>query len=74
MKILSAAFGALAILLSNIMCAVVAYNYCDLLWGGQAGYGAPASTAFVLTIPYVIGIAACVILAVVFHKKAKAAE
>lgn len=71
MKILSAVFGLLAILLSDVMCAVVAYNYCDLLWGGQyACYSAPASTAFILAVPYVIGIVVCVILAIVFKKKA----
>lgn len=73
MKILSVIFELLAILLSNIMCAVVAYNYCDLLWGGRyAGYSAPASTAFLLAIPYAVGIVVCGILAVVFRKKAKA--
>ena len=71
MKILSNLFGLLAILLSNIMCAVVTYNYCDILWGTKyAGYSAPARTAFVLAVPYIIGIIVCVILAVVFHKKA----
>ena len=70
MKKLSIIFGILAVLLSDIMCAVVAYNYCDLLWGGQyAGYSAPASTAFVYAIPFVIGIIVCVVLAIVFQKK-----
>ncbi len=72
MKILSIIFGLLAVLLSNIMCAVVAYNYCALLWGRQyAGYSAPASTAFALAIPYVIGIVVCVILAIVLRKRQK---
>ena len=71
MKILSVIFGALAVLLSDIMCAVIAYNYCDLLWGGRyAGYSAPASTAFVYAIPYAIGITVSVVLAIVFRKKA----
>lgn len=70
MRILSTIFGLLAVLLSDIMCAVVAYNYCALLWGGQfAGYSVPASTAFTLAIPYVIGIVVCVILAVVLRKR-----
>ena len=70
MKKLSIIFGVLAVLLSDIMCAVVAYNYCDLLWGGQyAGYGIPASTAFVYAIPFVIGIIVCVVLALTFRKK-----
>ena len=71
MKKLYIIFGVLAVLLSDIMCAVVAYNYCDLLWGGQyAGYSAPASTAFVYAIPFVIGIIVCVVLAIVFRRKA----
>ena len=71
MKKLSIIFGVLAVLLSDIMCAVVSYNYCDLLWGRQyAGYSAPASTAFVYAIPFVIGIIVCVVLAIVFRRKA----
>lgn len=71
MKKLSIIFGVLAVLLSDIMCAVVAYNYCNLLWGNQyAGYSAPTSTAFVYAIPYAIGIIVSVALAIVFRKKA----
>lgn len=63
-------FSALALLLSHIMCAAVAYNYCALQWGGQyAGYSAPASTAFLLCIPYGIGILVCIFAAWLFHKK-----
>ncbi|HIY59662.1 MAG TPA: hypothetical protein H9831_03120 [Candidatus Eisenbergiella pullistercoris] len=70
MKKVSYLFIVLAILLSDMMCAVVAYNYCTLQWGGQyAGYSAPASTAFLYVIPYWIGIIFCIILACVFHKK-----
>lgn len=70
MKKLSIIFSTLAVLLSDIMCAVVAYNYCDLLWGGQyAGYSAPANTAFVYVIPYAIGIIVSVVLAIIFRKK-----
>ena len=46
MKKLSYLFGALAVLLSQVMCAVVAYGYCDMLWGIRyACYSAPASVA-----------------------------
>lgn len=31
MKALSCTFAVLAILLSDVMCAVVAFNYCDML-------------------------------------------
>ncbi len=71
MKKLSTLFAALAVLLSDVMCAVVAYNYCELLWGAKyAGYSAPASTAFLYAVPYALAIAACAALAVVFKKRA----
>lgn len=72
-RTLRAVFSVLAILLSDVMCTVVAYNHCALEWGGRyAGYSAPASAAFLLCIPYGMGITVCVVLALVFHKKAKA--
>lgn len=71
MKILSSIFGILAVLLSDIMCAVVAYTFCDIMWGIKyAGYSAPVSTAFLLAIPYAVGIAVCAFLAVIFKRKA----
>ena len=70
MKKLSYLFTALAIVLSDIMCFVVAYNYRDMLCGIEhAGYSAPASTAFLYAIPFVVGIVVCAILAVRFRKK-----
>ena len=70
MKKISRLFIVLAVLLSDIMCAVVAYNYCALQWGGRyAAYSAPASTAFLYFIPYGIVIVLCIILARFFHKK-----
>ena len=63
MKALSCTFAALAILLSDVMCAVVAFNYCDMLWGIRyASYSAPAST-------YTAAIAVCAALAVIFRRK-----
>lgn len=63
-------FAALAILLSNVMCAAAAYSYCMLQWCGQyGGCSAPADTAFLLCIPYGIGIVICAVLALLFHKK-----
>ncbi len=71
-KYLSYIFMALAILLSNVMCAAVAYNYCNMQWGIQyEGYSAPANIAFLLVIPYAVGIVICVILACFFNKKQK---
>lgn len=71
MKKLSNVFLVLAVLLSDVMCAVVAYNYCDILWGMKyAGYSAPVDVAFVYAIPFAIGIVICVVLAWVCRKKA----
>ena len=70
MKKLSCLFAILAIVLSDIMCFVVAYNYRDMLCGIQhAGYSAPAYLAFLYAIPFAVGIAVCVILAIRFYKK-----
>lgn len=67
-KKLSIVFWVLAILLSDIM---LAYNYCDLLWGGKyAGYSAPASTAFLYAIPFAIGMIVSIVLAIICRKKA----
>ncbi len=67
MKKIRNVFIALAILLSDVMCAVIAYNYGKLQWG--MGFSAPAWVAFLYGIPYAIGIAVCVIVAVVINKK-----
>ena len=55
MKTISNLFLILAVLLSDVMCAVIAYNYCDMMWGIKyAGYSAPVSTAFLVAIPFAI--------------------
>ncbi|WP_033121632.1 hypothetical protein [Oscillibacter sp. ER4] len=70
MKKISYLFFGLAILLSDVMCAVVAFNYGKMLWGTKnAGYSAPASTAFLWAIPFLIGIIVCIIIALVAKKK-----
>jgi hypothetical protein len=70
MKQLSICFWVLAALLSYIMCAVVAYNYCDMIWGIKyAAYSAPAWTALLSAIPFAIGIVVCIALALFFKKK-----
>ena len=72
MKKLSYLFTALAILLSNIMCAVVAYSYRDMLCCiKHYGCSAPAYVAFVYAIPFLVGIIVCVVLAIVFYKKSR---
>ena len=70
MKKLSILFMALAVVLSDIMCFVVAYNYRSMLCGIEhAGFSAPASIAFLYAIPFVVGVIVCIALAVRFRKK-----
>lgn len=70
MKTLSMIFKCLSLILSHVMCAVVAYHYCDLTWSIRyAGYSAPAGTALFYAVPYLVGIAACALLAGVLQKK-----
>ena len=71
-KVLRNVFIVLALLLSHLTCIAVAFQYAGMLCGVEhKGFSAPASTAFVLAIPYYIGTASCVALALVFHKKAR---
>ena len=47
-------------IISNIMCATVAYNYCELTYQIKyAGASAPASMAFLGGIPHAICIIIC---------------
>ena len=72
MKKTSRIFIILALILSHAMCIVVASNYTSMLCGIEhQGFSAPASTAFLYAIPFVIGIAVCVVLAYFLNKKAK---
>ena len=72
MKKLSYIFVFIAILLSNIMCAVVAYNYRSAICAIQHnGFSAPANIAFFYAIPFVFLIVICLIFAYIFHKKSK---
>lgn len=72
MKKASYLFIAVAIVLSDIMCAVAAYSYRDMLCGIEhSGFSAPASTAFLYAIPFGIGIIICVIAAYILHNKSK---
>ena len=67
MKTLSIVFQILAVLLSNVMVAVVTWNYCYLKLNGMIS-SAPPSTAFLFGIPFLLAVAVCVDLAVVFGK------
>ena len=64
--------AVIAVLLSDIMCAVVAFAYRDMLCGIEhLGYGAPASVAFLYAIPFMIGIIICIAIAVRLYRKYK---
>ena len=56
MKKISYLFVVFAVIMSDVMCAVVA----------------PASAAFLYIIPYGLGIVFCIILALFFYKRQKA--
>ncbi len=63
---------ALAVMISNIMCAAVAYNYCSLQWSAvYEGSSAPPSVAFLFALPFLAGIILCMLSAWFFHKKSK---
>lgn len=69
-KFLGSFFAFCTFVFSNVMCAVIAYNYCALEWGGEyAGYSAPPSTAFVLAIPWLLLILLSCLLSYYFFKK-----
>lgn len=68
LKILSHVFAVFAIIVSNMMCAIVAYKYCDMQHGIHS---APAYVAFIYAVPYLFSIIVCVIISLVLGKKAK---
>lgn len=54
------------------MCITVAWSYRDMLCEIEHScYSAPAEMAFFGMVPYAAGILLCVILAIVFRKKAR---
>lgn len=72
MKKAAIVFTVIAVLLSDIMCAFVAFAYRDMLCGiAHMGYSAPASAAFLYAVPFMTGIIICVVLAIVFYKKSR---
>ena len=72
MKKVSNLLFVAALVLSHLMCIVVAYNYRDMLCGIQHScYSAPAWGAFLGIIPYGLGIIVCVLLAYLLRRKAK---
>ena len=72
MKLLYRFCLLIAIILSHIMCAVVAYNYCNMEWQIKVGgTSAPANIVYLYAIPFVIGIVLCLIGAFYFKKKSR---
>lgn len=70
-KVLTALFIVIGLILSHAMCANVAFEYCNMLWGIKyAGYSAPADAAFLLAIPYLLGIIITFAIAFILWKKA----
>ncbi len=75
MKKCTVVFLVIGLLLSDVMCAHVAFRYCDMLWGIEyAGYSAPANTAFLLAVPYLIGIVVSFAVAYLFNRKLRKKE
>ncbi len=66
MKKLSSLFFGFAILLSHVMCAVVAYHYGCLI--SNPSYSAPAYVAFFFAIPFLIAIGICILTAFLLKK------
>jgi len=51
------------LVLSHLMCVVVAYNYASMLWCGRyGGCSAPADVAFLFAIPFVLGMVVLALL------------
>ena len=72
MKRISLLLTIIALILSHIMCFVVAWNYRDMLCGiAHSCYSAPAEIAFLTAIPYAVGIVICGFLVYIFHKEKK---
>jgi len=70
-KILRNIFTVLALILSHWTCIKLAFSYAGMLCGIEhKGFSAPADVVFYLAVPDYIGIAVCVILALLFNKKA----
>ncbi len=67
-KWLSYTFAFLAIILSDIMCGVVAYHYRSMQLPYQS---APAYLSLVYAIPFLLGIIVCVILTIKFFIKSR---
>ena len=71
-KILFIVFYIVTILLLCAMCAHVAYSYRGMICAiNHTGTSFPASVAFLLAIPYGIGIAISALFSWLFYRKTK---
>lgn len=62
----------LTLILSNIMCAVVGYNWAFMECGiHYQGYSAPAYTALLSGLPYFVALLCCIIFTIIVHKRMK---
>lgn len=62
-KMQKIAYAAAAII-GNVMCATVGYQYCDMQWRiAYRGNSAPASVAYLWSIPFIVCIAVCLVIA-----------
>ena len=65
-------FLFLGLILSHVACGDIAYSYSSMLCAiRHGGASAPADIVLFKLIPYGIGIAACVVLSLVFKNKTK---
>ena len=68
-KILALFFGLLTVILLCAMCATVAFNYSQMVCAmNHCGASAPPSVAFLLAVPFLIGILISMALTIVFYK------
>ena len=76
-KILAKLFIILAVILSDVMCAIIAFNYCSLKYSNPSFQrtitSTPAWVAYFYSIPFIFAIIVCLILALIFYKKSKKA-
>lgn len=69
-KALGNIFCGLAVLLVIVMCVVIISGYQKMKQGIEfEGYSAPTGVVFLYAIPFLIGSAACLIIAFVLRRK-----
>lgn len=71
-KILYGILISASVLLFGAMCATVAYNYCNMLWGIRYEcYSAPAWVSFLYALPFAAVICLLLICAAFIKKSLK---